>query len=219
MVAPLYISEIAPPEIRGTLLVLQELSIVSGIVIAFYITYGTRHMAGEWSWRLPFLIQLLPAFLLCGGVFMLPFSPRWLAQKGRDEESLATLSKIRQLPPTDARVQREWYEIRSEVRYRQVLSAEKHPNLYQSPSRWKRIKLEVLLYIDCWKMPVYKRTQVAVGLMFFQQFVGINALIVSFPSLTIRICARMLIRGSTTHPLSSQPWVSTTRCSSPCPAS
>lgn len=38
MIAPLYISEISPPEIRGTLLVLQELSIVTGIVIAFYIT-------------------------------------------------------------------------------------------------------------------------------------------------------------------------------------
>lgn len=58
MVAPLYISEIAPPEIRGTLLVLQELSIVTAIVIAFYITYGTRYIQSEWSWRLPFLIQV-----------------------------------------------------------------------------------------------------------------------------------------------------------------
>lgn len=59
MVAPLYISEIAPPEIRGTLLVLQELSIVTAIVIAFYITYGTRYIPGEWAWRLPFLIQVI----------------------------------------------------------------------------------------------------------------------------------------------------------------
>jgi MFS family permease len=58
MVAPLYISEIAPPEIRGTLLVLQELSIVTAIVVAFYITYGTRYIESEWSWRLPFLIQV-----------------------------------------------------------------------------------------------------------------------------------------------------------------
>jgi MFS family permease len=58
MVAPLYISEIAPPEIRGTLLVLQELSIVTAIVVAFYTTYGTRYIAGDWSWRLPFLLQV-----------------------------------------------------------------------------------------------------------------------------------------------------------------
>ena len=47
MVAPLHISEISPPEIRGTFLVLEELSIVFGIVVAFWITYGTRLMAGE----------------------------------------------------------------------------------------------------------------------------------------------------------------------------
>ena len=58
MVAPLYISEIAPPEIRGTLLVMQELSIVAAIVVAFYITYATRFIPNEWSWRLPFLIQV-----------------------------------------------------------------------------------------------------------------------------------------------------------------
>lgn len=57
MVAPLYISELAPPEIRGTLLVLQELSIVTAVVVAFYITYGTRYIDSDWSWRLPFLLQ------------------------------------------------------------------------------------------------------------------------------------------------------------------
>jgi MFS family permease len=49
MVAPLYISEISPPEIRGTLLVLEELSIVTGIVIAFWTTYGTLNISSEWS--------------------------------------------------------------------------------------------------------------------------------------------------------------------------
>ena len=74
MVAPLYISEISPPEIRGALLVLEELSIVTGIVIAYWITYGTRYMAGEWAWRLPFLLQLIPGFILAAGITFLPFS-------------------------------------------------------------------------------------------------------------------------------------------------
>lgn len=58
MVGPLYISEIAPPKIRGTLLTLQELSIVTAIVIAYYTTYGTRYIQSEWSFRLPFLLQV-----------------------------------------------------------------------------------------------------------------------------------------------------------------
>ena len=74
MVAPLYISEISPPEIRGALLVLEELSIVSGIVIAYWITYGTRYMAGEWAWRLPFLLQMVPGLILGAGILFLPFS-------------------------------------------------------------------------------------------------------------------------------------------------
>ena len=74
MVAPLYISEISPPEIRGALLVLEELSIVTGIVVAFWITYGTRFMIGEWAWRLPFLLQLVPGLVLGLGISFLPFS-------------------------------------------------------------------------------------------------------------------------------------------------
>ncbi|KAE8423568.1 general substrate transporter [Aspergillus pseudocaelatus] len=182
MVAPLYISEIAPPEIRGTLLVLQELCIVTGIVIAFYITYGTRHIPSYWSWRLPFLIQMIPAVLMTAGVFMLPYSPRWLCQRGRNEEGLRTLAKIRELPTTNDRVLQEWYEIRSECTYRHEILKEKHSRL-MGPGLWNAIKLQVMLYIDCWKLPVYKRTQVAVGLMFFQQFVGINALIYYSPNL------------------------------------
>lgn len=75
-IALLYTSEIAPPEIRGTLLVLQESSIILGIVIAFWITYGTRFIARECSWRLSFLPQMVPGFLLGGGIVFLPFSPR-----------------------------------------------------------------------------------------------------------------------------------------------
>lgn len=192
MVAPLYISEIAPPEIRGTLLVLQELSIVTGIVIAFYITYGTRYIQSQWAWRLPFLIQLLPAFVLCAGVPFLPFSPRWLSFKGRDDESLSSLAKIRQLPTTDERIQQEWFEIRSEVAYEREKAEAKHPG-QNKPGLLNQAKLQVKLYADCWKMPIYKRTQVAVGLMFFQQFVGINALIVSCgPSLSSYLIADLI---------------------------
>jgi MFS family permease len=101
MVAPLYISEISPPEDRGTLLVLEEFAIVSGIVIAYWITYGTRYMSGEWSWRLPFLLQMVLALVLDAGLYWLPFSPRWLMSKGRSDEALQSLTKLRKLPADD----------------------------------------------------------------------------------------------------------------------
>lgn len=199
MVAPLYISEISPPEIRGTLLVLEELSIVTGIVIAFWTTYGTLHIPSEWSWRLPFLIQIIPGLVLGIGIIFLPFSPRWLCSKDRDDDALIALSKLRQLPATDHRIQREWFDIRAEVALHAEISAERHPHL-QERTVGNRIKLEIVGWIDLFKSGCWRRTFVGTGLMFFQQvsifaftstriiltifqFVGINALIYYSPTL------------------------------------
>ncbi|KAH7138183.1 general substrate transporter [Dendryphion nanum] len=181
-ISPLYISEIAPPEIRGALLVLQEFSIVFGIVIAFWTTYGTRYMAGEWAWRLPFLLQMIPGFVLGAGIVFLPFSPRWLASKGRDQEALENLAKLRRLPTTDSRVVQEWCEIRAEATFVKEVNAERHPHL-QEDTRANRWKLELVQWVDCFRKGCRKRTLVGVGIMFFQQFVGINALIYYSPSL------------------------------------
>ncbi|KAJ4250942.1 hypothetical protein NW762_011592 [Fusarium torreyae] len=58
MGAPLYISEISPPNLRDTLLVLESISIVSGVVIAYWITFATRDINSEVSFRLPFGLQM-----------------------------------------------------------------------------------------------------------------------------------------------------------------
>ncbi|KAK0515260.1 hypothetical protein JMJ35_002639 [Cladonia borealis] len=173
MVAPLYISEISPPEIRGALLVLEELSIVTGIVIAYWITYGTRYMAGEWAWRLPFLLQLIPGFVLGAGMLFLPFSPRWLVSKGRDGEALEALRRLRRLPSTDPRVQLEWYDIRAEVAFHKESSALRHADL-QDGSTISRIRLELASWTDCFERGCWRRTHIGIAIMFFQQFVGIS---------------------------------------------
>lgn len=182
MVVPLYIAEISPPEIRGALLVLEELSIVTGIVIAFWITYGTYFMSGEWAWRLPFLLQILPGLVLGGGILFLPFSPRWLASKGRDEEALMSLAKLRQLPPTDHRVQLEWFDIRAEAALHKEISAERHPTL-QERTLSNRLKLEIASWADCFRRGCWRRTHIGMGVMCWQQLTGINALIYYSPTL------------------------------------
>ncbi|KAJ0384102.1 hypothetical protein COL922a_009114 [Colletotrichum nupharicola] len=130
MVVPLYISEISPPEIRGSLLVFEQLSIV-----------------------------------------------------GREEEALHNLSKLRTLPDTDPRVRREWMEIIAEARFQTSVSAERHPTLVGNNDLGSSLKLDVASWTDCFKAGCWKRTQVGVLLMFFQQFVSINALIYYSPTL------------------------------------
>ena len=173
MVTPLYISEISPAEVRGSLLVCEEFSIVVGVVIAFWTTYGTYHIDNEWAWRLPFLLQMLPAIMVGVGISFLPFSPRWLVSKDRDEEALLTLSKLRQLPTIDQRVQLEWLEIRAEVALHKEISAERHPRL-QDGSRKSKIKLELASWGDLFRKGCIKRTHIGIMLFFFQQFVRIT---------------------------------------------
>jgi len=165
--------------------VLEEFSIVFGIIVAFWITFGTRYIHSTWAFRLPFLLQIFPALILGVSVFFLPFSPRWLASKGRDNEALASLCRLRRVGADDPRVQAEWMDIRAEVAFHREVAQKKHPNLAVRGHQSRRvaIKLELAAYIDCFRQGYWRRTMVGIGLMFFQQFVGINALIYYSPSL------------------------------------
>jgi MFS family permease len=173
MVVPLYIGEISPPEIRGSLLVFEALFVVFGIVVAFWITYGTKDMSSNWSWQLPFVLQMVPGVILGFGATLLPYSPRWLASKGREEEALHSLAKLRRLPESDSRVHLEWMHIITEARFQSGVLAERHPDLRRRNDVIGHIKLEVVSWLDCFKAGCWRRTMVGVLLMFFQQFLGI----------------------------------------------
>ncbi|QIX00465.1 hypothetical protein AMS68_005982 [Peltaster fructicola] len=179
MVTPLYISEISPPEIRGSLLVLEELSIVTGIVIAFWITYGTRHIDSEWAWRLPFALQILPGLMLAIGISYLPFSPRWLMAQDRDQDASRSLCQLRQLPETDARIIRELEAIKTEIVLYRSINAEQSPEMKHKGV----LQRELTSWADLFRQGCWHRTRIGIGIMFFQQFVGINALIYYAPSM------------------------------------
>jgi hypothetical protein len=111
---------------------------------------------------------MVPAIILGAGVPFLPYSPRWLAGRGKDKEALKTLCKLRGVDDADSRVLREWIEIRSEVAYCKQASMERHPHL-QNGSIFSRIMLQVWSYLDCFRKGCLKRTHVGIGLMFFQR--------------------------------------------------
>ncbi|MGO1570324.1 MAG: sugar porter family MFS transporter [Canibacter sp.] len=97
-VVPVYLAELAPFEIRGSITGRNELAIVTGQLSAFVINaiIGTLlhgHLDGVW--RIMFAICALPAIALFIGMLRMPESPRWLVEKGRDEDALKVLETIR----------------------------------------------------------------------------------------------------------------------------
>ncbi|MCJ1442192.1 MAG: hypothetical protein MMC23_002685 [Stictis urceolatum] len=91
---PVYISELAPPSKRGRLVGAQQWAITWGIMIMFYISYGTSHLAGAASFRIPWALQMVPALGLILGLMFMPESPRWLARRDRWEEAHEILALV-----------------------------------------------------------------------------------------------------------------------------
>ena len=92
ILSPMYIAELSPAKYRGSLVSLNQLAIVIGILIAFFSNYllvGT----GENNWRWMLLVMAVPAVLLFFSLFLIPESPRWLVARQRNDEALKVLIK------------------------------------------------------------------------------------------------------------------------------
>uniref|UniRef100_A0A093V3N8 Quinate permease n=1 Tax=Talaromyces marneffei PM1 TaxID=1077442 RepID=A0A093V3N8_TALMA len=100
MIVPMYNAECAPPEIRGLLVSLQQFSIEFGILISFWIDYGTNYIGGtgdsqsDAAWLIPLCLQLVPAVILFAGMIFMPFSPRWLVHHDREDEAHRVIAML-----------------------------------------------------------------------------------------------------------------------------
>lgn len=94
-VAPLYISEVSPAEIRGELNTLPQLLGTSGMFLAYCMVFGFS-LTSSPSWRMMLGFVLIPSLIyLALGLFFLPESPRWLVMKGRTKEAKLVLQRLR----------------------------------------------------------------------------------------------------------------------------
>ncbi|KIK63057.1 hypothetical protein GYMLUDRAFT_163959 [Collybiopsis luxurians FD-317 M1] len=205
MAGSLYNAELAPPEIRGSLVALQQLALTSGIMVSFWIDYGTNFIGGtgktqsDAAWRIPLALQFVPALILGVGILFMPFSPRWLVNQGRDDEALAVLSKARGLSPDNELVQIEFLEIKAQYLFEQETSAVKFPD-YQNGSFRSNFKLALAEYASLLINPtLLRRIMVGTVTMFFQQWTGINAILYYAPT----IFRNLSLTGNTTSLLAT----------------
>jgi SP family arabinose:H+ symporter-like MFS transporter len=90
---PVYISEIAPPKIRGRLVSMNQLAIVIGILAAYLANWRLSSL-GTSSWRWMFLVAAIPSVFFFLGLLRVPESPRWLIARSRKSEGTAVLARI-----------------------------------------------------------------------------------------------------------------------------
>lgn len=93
MLAPLYIAEASPANIRGRLVSFNQMAIVTGILLAYLVNWSFS-FSGVASWRWMFAVALVPALFLFIGMFFVPESPRWLMEQQREGEALTILERI-----------------------------------------------------------------------------------------------------------------------------
>ena len=177
---PNYNAEVAPPEVRGSLVALQQLAITGGIMVSFWIDYGTSNIGGtgptqsEAAWLVPICLQLVPGICLGVGMLFMPFSPRWLIHHGRETEARKVLSTLRGLSQDHELIELEFLEIKAQSIFEKRSTAEKWPHLVELTA-WNTFKLQFVAIGSLFKTKaMFRRVIVATVTMFFQQFTGVS---------------------------------------------
>ena len=169
------------------------------------LTYGTNFIGGtgegqsDAAWLVPICIQILPVLALSIGFFFMPQSPRWLVNEGRNEEALAIVAKLRNLPETHELVQLEYLEMIGQAVFEKKVSHMDHPNL-QGQGTGIAIRRAFASYADLFTNRAnLRRTINAIMIMVFQQWTGVNFILYYAPF----IFGALNLAGNTTSLLAS----------------
>ena len=157
LIAPIYIAEIAPPKLRGSLVSFNQLNIVIGISVAYFSNYFLIDL-GEESWRWMLGVEAIPAIIYFLALWTVPKSPRWLIQNlNKIELARKILMRIGGEAYAEATIQ----EIQRGVAKKEEKG--RLADIFQS-------KYATIMII-------------ALGIAFFQQITGINAIFYYAPTI------------------------------------
>ncbi|KAI4813392.1 hypothetical protein E4T44_10814, partial [Aureobasidium sp. EXF-8845] len=160
LVVPVYISETAPPSIRGRLIGIFEIASQGGGMLGFWINYATDRTTSpnnKAQWVIPLALQIVPGFFLCVGMFFCPESPRWLARGDNFDKAEKIISSLRNLPADHPYIRNEMNEIRIQVEERSTNKMSKKQQVQK-----------------LFQKGVRNRMGIGLALMFLQSFTGVN---------------------------------------------
>lgn len=155
--SPMYISEIAPAEIRGRLVSFNQFAIIFGMLVVYFVNWGIAYgQTIEWindiGWRYMFASEAIPAALFGVLLFWVPETPRFLALSNRNEQAMSVLNKI-------------------------------YVDKLKTQTIFSEIKQSIGISTERTKLFSYGKTVIIIGILLsvFQQFVGINVVLYYAP--------------------------------------
>ncbi|ETS87172.1 hypothetical protein PFICI_01000 [Pestalotiopsis fici W106-1] len=143
---PVYINEMAPAEIRGTIMTFWQLNYSVGSFIAYWIAFATgkyKARLGEWDWKMVVIFQMLVPIIV---LVLLPFqpdSPRWYIKRHNNIE--AARNVLRKIRNTEQEVEDEILAIREAIEFEKEAISSNYSALFKDPSVRKRLFLAFIM--------------------------------------------------------------------------
>ena len=160
---PLYIAEISPAKLRGRLVSMCQLMVTIGVLVSYLSDLFFADENNPSCWRPMFYVGVIPACVLLVGMIFMPETPRWLMSQGRWNESENVLNKIEGIEQAKISMQ----QMQEEMKKKEEVEK----------SSWREL-------LQPWLRPPLF---ICIGIMFFQQFVGINTVIYYSPKIFLMV--------------------------------
>jgi sugar porter (SP) family MFS transporter len=156
----LYMSEISPKAVRGAIVSGYQFAITVGIFLAAIVNYCTQNRNDTGSYRIPISIQMLWAIILCGGLFLLPESPRYWVKEGELDKATASLARIRGQPADSEYIVAELAEIQANFEYEMQIASSGWADVFRGG--WSN------------RAGNFRRVFIGFFLQMMQQWTGVN---------------------------------------------
>ncbi|EGA78561.1 Hxt1p [Saccharomyces cerevisiae Vin13] len=146
VLSPMLISEVAPSEMRGTLVSCYQVMITLGIFLGYCTNFGTKNYSNSVQWRVPLGLCFAWALFMIGGMMFVPESPRYLVEAGRIDEARASLAKVNKCPPDHPYIQYELETIEAGVEEMRAAGTASWGELFTGkPAMFQRTMMGIMI--------------------------------------------------------------------------